>query len=197
MIVGNWSECAFEEECNDPETSNSGTGSGIGIYIVDGAGFLLNSHSGMTAFLNRVEMAEFNGTDFNELREILYQAAEDMEKAKSAYYNLKNAAAQKTYSQPVITKLSQFDYDGFQTANGLNAGIFGDVKNYLHQGDIRGIYDRFLQQSEAILEQLYIVKASVDSDNIPDISSLWRINGDYSEFILFGQYTSEVFKAIL
>jgi hypothetical protein len=167
------------------------------MYIVEGAGYFLDSHSSMQAFLNRVEMSDVKGVDYNELREILYNAIENMEKAREAYYNLKLKADNTPYKQVMIDKLLEFNYEGFKESNGLIPFIFERVKNYLSKGDVRGIYAEFVSNTEKILEKLYEIKISVDSDQFPDISNLWRINQVYSEYLLYGQYTSEVCKANL
>jgi hypothetical protein len=193
-IVGNWAECGFGECGAESKSLTSFT---IRIYIIEGAGYFLNSHSGIQAFLNRVELSELNGIDFNEMREILYKAIEDMEKAKASYYNLKQVADKTPYNPIMINFLLDFDYDGFQKEKGLNLTIFETVRNYLSKGDIRGIFSTFLTNNESILEQLYTIKELLDADKLPEISILWRLNQSYTDNQFFGQYTSEIFHEIL
>jgi hypothetical protein len=194
MIVGNWADCGFGGGGGESKSLTSFT---IRIYIIEGAGYFLNSHSSIQALLNRVELSELNVIDFNEMREILYKAIEDMEKAKDSYYNLKQEADKTPYNPVMINFLLNFDYNGFREEKGLNLTIFENVNNYLSRGDIRGIFSNFLANSESILEQLYTIKEWVDAYKLPKISSLWRLNQDYVEAQLFGQYTSEIFHEIL
>ena len=187
LLVGNYSECGF----------GGGKSMTIRTYIINGAGYFLNSYSGIQTFLNRVELSEMNGTDYKEMREILYKTIEDMEKAKDSYYNLKQEAENTPYNPVMINLLLAFDYDKFQEERGLNLTVFDDVKNYLSKGDIRGIFSTILSNSESILEQLYTIKEWVDADKFPEIFTLWRVNQAYMETQLFGQYSSEVLNEIL
>jgi hypothetical protein len=193
-IVGNWADCGFGGGGGESKSLESFN---IRIYIIEGAGYFLNSHSGIQTFLNRVELSELNGIDFNEMREILYKAIEDMEKAKDSYYSLIKEAYRTQYNPVMINFLLKFDYDIFREEKGLNLTIFENVKNYLSRGDIRGVFSTFLSNSENILELLYNIKELMDADKLPDISILWRLNQDYIEAHLFGQYTSEIFHEIL
>jgi hypothetical protein len=194
VLVGNYTDCGFGGGGGESKSLTSFT---IRIYIIEGAGYFLNSHSSIQALLNRVELSELNVIDFNEMKEILYKAIEDMEKAKDSYYNLKQEADKTPYNPVMINFLLNFDYGGFQEEKGLNLTIFENVKNYLSRGDIRGIFSNFLANSESILEQLYAIKEWLDADKLPEISILWRVNQTYVEAHLFGQYTSEVFYDII
>jgi len=206
VIWYNYSECGYEGECGGEGTgsvtgdaigSAQGTGMSIGVLIVESAGHLTKSYSSMMTLLNKIEMSELNGTDFNELRETLYITIEEMEKANEAISNLKTAADMRPYYMPVIYRLWFFDYCGFQKEKGLLPGIFDNVRYYLGRGDIRGVYTRALNNSEHILSRLYELKEWLVTDKLPDISTFWQINQDYMSLILLGQYTSTVFKEIL
>lgn len=206
-IWGNWSECGYEGGCEGREGNSIGVyvgenvesekGISIRMLIVESAGHLLNSYSGMLTLLNRVEMSELNGPNTAEIRELTDRVIEDMEKANCTIQLLKTTADQTPYYQPVIQRLLTFDFDGLQMDRGLNAVIFAEVKAYLSQGDIRGLYASFLDNTEEILDLLYTVKASVNADKLPDLHSLWRINQDYMSLITSGQYTSEVCELVL
>lgn len=202
----NYSECGYEGECDGGGTSSGtgeaigtaqGTGMSIGVLIVESAGHLTKSYSNMVSLLNTIEMSELNGTDFSELRETLYITIEEMEKANEAISNLKTVADNRQYYMPVIYRLWFFDYRGFQNEKGLLPGIFDNVQFYLARGDIRGVYTRALNDSVLILNRLYDLKEWLETDKLPDISKFWQINQDYMSLILFGQYTSTVFKEIL
>lgn len=199
-LAHNWSDCAYEGECDGGESTsliNTPMSISMHTYIVEGAGYFLDSHSSMQAFFNRVEMSDVNSVDFNELREILYKAIEDMEKAREAYYNLKIKADNTPYKMSMIEILMQFDFEEFQLENGLLPSIFEKVEYYLNKGNVRGLYATILSSNEEILYKLYEIKEVVDADQFPEITKLWRINQKYAEFQLFGQYTSEVFKKAL
>jgi hypothetical protein len=168
----------------------------IGYLISKGAGFFLKSHSDMLLFLNLIEISEISGLDFVELQKALNSAIDNIEKASETYHQLKSLAAVTPYNQEVIDKLIVFDYDGFEREKGLNAVIFGKVKKILSIGDVREAYNLFYKDLEYLFERIKSLKSTVDSERIPKISELWRINQKYSELQLFGQYLSEVFYAL-
>jgi hypothetical protein len=174
-----------------------GTTSTLKIYITESAGYFLNSHSTYQTFLNRVEMADVNGIDFIELKDILYNSTAYMEKAKAAYANVKAASEKIPMDTIMINKLQNFDYDGFQVKYGLIKPIFVKVKKLLLKGDIPGLDAAVLANMENILKQLYEVKALVDKSQTPDIAGLWRLNQSYAEAQLFGQYIAQIIKANL
>lgn len=188
-VIANYGECGFNDE---GEKSLP-----ISYYIVESAGYFLKSHSDILLFLDRVEMSEINDIDYKELRDILYRAIENMEKAKEAYYVLKQKLDATPYNQVMINYLLSFDYNGFLYERGLISEIFKEVETFLVKGNVRGIYDRLLKNTEKILDKLYLIKDSVDADTFPNISILWRVNQYYIETLLFGQYSAEVLKSIL
>ncbi|MCP5107333.1 MAG: hypothetical protein GY950_28360 [bacterium] len=147
-------------------------------------------------FLNKVEISELNGIDYNELGVIINRAVENMEQAKAHYVNLKQAADRTPYNQEVISLLVSFDYKTFKKERGLNSAVFRYVKKYLRRGDVRGVFSRLLAKTGVILDKLYRVKEYTDSEKFPELSLLWRLNQDYSETILFGQHAAEIFQTI-
>jgi hypothetical protein len=80
-LTYNWRECLNTPECTCTLTFQFTTPT-LKIYIMESAGNFLNSHSAYQAFLNRVELAEINGINANELKDILNSALENMEKRK-------------------------------------------------------------------------------------------------------------------
>jgi len=188
LIIANRGDCAFG---GGGEKEGS-----IKSYIIEGAGYFLSSYSDTLLFLNKIEMSELIGVDYKELRAILYRAIENMEKARDAYSNLKQMADNTPYNQAMIDQLLSFDYAGFQNEKVLNNTIFKTVESYLSKGDVRGFFTLLLSNSEQILNKLYTIKAWVDTDTFPGLSTLWRVNQVFSETMFFGQYGAEVFYEI-
>jgi hypothetical protein len=113
--------------------------------------------------------------------------------ARDLYWMLTVTANYTPYNQDVIDKLAVFDYRGFQTRHELNATIFAEVENFLKNGDIRGFYARMLADAEALSERLHGIKAGTDAGQFPEIYDLWRLNQEFSQSLLLGQYAAEVF----
>jgi hypothetical protein len=192
IIWKNWRECI-----NEPDCTSESVNLALRTNIIESAGYFLASHSDYQTFLNRVEMCEINGTDYKELRTILYSTIDHMEKARASYAVLKAASEKATYNQKIVQQLLIFDYDSFRVKYGLNEPIFNKVKSLLGKGDIVGLDVEMLANLESILSELCIAKIALEKDQLPEISILWRVNQAYSEVHLFGQYVSEVLKAIL
>ncbi len=195
-IEFNWRECASAPGCTSTLTLQV-TAPTLKTYIIESAGYFLNSHSSYQAFLNRIEMSETNGIDAGEFEDTIYSAIENMEKAKAAYANLKTVSEKTPYNQEMIDHLMIFDYDGFRVKYGLVEPIFEKVKTFLGKGDITGLDEAALANMDTILSKLYEIKSSVDKGLVPEIALLWRANQAYAEAQLFGQYVSEVFRDIL
>ena len=198
-VAANWRECLVAPGCSCTLTLQvtPSTIPTLKTYIMESTGYFLTSHSDYQDFLNRVEMSDIKGVDYKELRELIYSAIDNMEKAREAYVNLKTASEKIPYNQEMIDRLMIFDYDGFRVKNGLLEPIFSKIKNLLGQGDVVGLDDAVLANMDTILNKLYEVKAAVDKNLVPEIALLWRATQAYFEAQLFGQYMSEVFRDIL
>ncbi|UCH97374.1 MAG: hypothetical protein JSV88_11125 [Candidatus Aminicenantes bacterium] len=173
-----------------------GAGSSIGVLIIEGAGYFLKSHSEMLMLLNKVELSELTGPDYPGMQTLVNNALDNMEKASETYKNLIAAAKETPYNPEVITKLIMFDYETFRETNGLNKDIFSRIKKYLAKGDVTGVYVLLESDMALIIQQLKVVQSSMDAGVFPGISLLWRLNQKYSESLLSGQYTAEVFEGL-
>lgn len=190
-------------------TSNSGTTHGegssniqvtaqlskesIGAYIAEGAGAFLRSKAAMLQLLNKVEMSDLEGLDYDSFRTDLLCAIENMEAASYFYTLLKSTAANTPYNPVMIGRLRTIDYNRFQKLHGLNADTFRTVRAYLCQGDVTGFFGNLLTRTEMILDMLYKLKSSTETDQFPPIQLLWSLAQQYSEFQMAGQYSAQVF----
>jgi len=194
---GNFGECTVEPGCEGVDGSSTGVyipeSSGIlKIYIIDGAGYVLNTYSHLGTFLRLIEMSELNGPDYGKMRETLYSMIEDMERARDTYYIVHSLMQSTPYKQSVIERLKAFDYDGFRETSGLSSVVFERVKEYLECGDVRGVYAAVHKNTGNILDQLYVLKDILEADKLPHISQVWRLNQTFTETVLFGSYFSQV-----
>lgn len=164
--------------------------------IIDAAGYFLNSSSAFQALLNRIELADTNGGDYNEWAQVCSGAVTHMRNAVAQYLILKQTLEYRPYNPEMIDRLLCFDYDDFQKKNMLIPGIYAEVKSYLGCGNVRGIFEHMLSATGKILASLTRVKTSLDAGVIPDLTLLWRLNQDYAEAMLFGQYAAQIFYEI-
>ncbi len=196
FFMGNHSCRAYDDCEPGGESSDRASGPSIGQLVIQSGGYYLNSNNEMIKFLNRIEMSGLNGTNYEELQEIIGLAISNLESARDIYKNIIAVAKETPYDQLVILRLKLFDYQGYLEAHGLNGEVFSKVRNYLISGNVTGTYVQIKTDMEVILEQLYQIQASVDANEFPDISLLWRVNQNYNLLSLFGLYLSEVFMTL-
>ena len=161
-----------------------------------GAGHFLKSHADFQLFLNKIELSEITGPNYDEWQGILNSAITGMENAAATYGELKNLAAVTPYNPEVIEKLKSFDYPGFMENKNLNQDIFKQVENLLGQGNVTGVYEKIFLDTGVILEALYRVKQEIDQKLFPTIYNLWELTRLYANSLFFGQYTAVVFKEL-
>jgi hypothetical protein len=161
--------------------------------IIDGAGYFLESYANTLIFMKKIEWSGKTALDYNELKNLVDKALDNMKSANETYVFLKQAADAAPYNPAVIDALKHFDYDGFKEANSLNGDIFNQVKGYLVKGDIRGAYARILLDTENLIILLERIKVQVDAGDFPVIGDVWNLNHAYSQSLLFGHYLSRVF----
>jgi hypothetical protein len=201
LMKANDSDSAFvgggNKESQNFAPDSTSTGSAIKDYLIEGAGYFLDSYSETLAFLKQVEVEELQGVDFAQLKVRVANAILYMEKANVAYINLKNLADSTPYNPEIIALLQTFPYTQHRLDSNLIKSIFKEVQNFLQAGDVRGSYGRMLQDTVDILDVLYTVQTSVNNNQMPDGPSLWTLNQYYSQSLLFGQYMAGVFAEIL
>ncbi|UCH94931.1 MAG: hypothetical protein JSV88_32405 [Candidatus Aminicenantes bacterium] len=165
-------------------------------FIVEGAGYFLDSYAYTLRFMREVELSANRELNYPELRQLLNSALFNMEQARSTYMLLKETADNTPYNPVVIEALKNFNYDLFRESNGLNHEIFTDVKSYLIKGQVREIYGKLLSDMENMINLLQTVKKKIDKNLFPPVNTVRQLNQTYSVSLLFGQYTSGVFDSL-
>jgi hypothetical protein len=185
LIWANYSPLAFCEDCEK--------NSKINIFVIEGGGYFLNAYSDILLLLNKIELSDLKGIDYEELQRIVDNAVSSMTNARAAYSSLVEVAGATSYNPDSIQKLKNFDYDGFQQENGLNSIIFNDLVFYLKRGDVRGFYARLLTHIDNLLQRTNLIKSVIDTERFPNIRDLWQLNKEFSYSLMFGQYAARVF----
>jgi hypothetical protein len=197
-LVINYSECAFENNCDESDAGINTIyrSADIGSLIVNGAGYFLKANSETLLFLNKYELSELYGTDYAELQEILKNAIGNMESARDIYVNLNVAAMSVPYEAAFIQKLMDYDYGVLQQEKGFFDEIYREVRFYLSGGDVRGFYISFQLKLEDLLNKLYMIKKHIDAKTLPPVADVWALNREFSGTMMSGQYAAEVFSRI-
>jgi hypothetical protein len=193
VVSFNGSESGYNGEGNEGNKSDN---TQLKTLVILGAGHFLKSHADFQLFLNKIELSELTGPNYDEWQGILNSAITGMENAAATYRELKTLAAVTPYNPEVIDKLKSFDYPGFMENKNLNQEIFKQVENLLGQGNVTGVYEKIFMDTGVILEGLYRVKQEIDQRIFPVIPNLWELTRLYANSLFFGQYTAVVFKEI-
>lgn len=198
MIYANNGDCAFKSGCDEGGEGGESTfylpssGGIMGMYIVEGAGYLLDARAGVSTFMSKFETTELTGADFVGMRDTLSKVIEKMEMANANFAFINYIAATSQYRESVIERLKTFDYDDFQKRWGLYPTVFDRVKGFLAVGDVRGVFSEISTDIGLLLERLYTLKAVLNADQFPSVQSVWQFNQAFSENIFFGQYMAMV-----
>jgi hypothetical protein len=174
----------------------SGTAVCLGDYVVDGAGYFLDSYANTLLFMKKLEWSGKDGAAMAEAAPLLDSALKSMETANRSFMELKRLADMTPYDSAVTDALRQFDYNGFRAAYNIDDKIFDRVRDYLGKGDIRSVYRDIVIDTETIIKRLKQVKTQVDAGAFPVTWDVWNLDRAYSDSVRFGQYVARVFDAL-
>lgn len=185
-IVANFSSASFQ----GPE---SGT---MEDYVVAGAGYFLTAYSDYLQALNRIELAEVNGLDYTDLQKLIDRSLLNIDNAVTEYDGLTQLADATAYDLAVRESLATYNYTATRVEKQVNNCIFDNVEAYLKAGDVRGLYKNLHESFKDLSTRLNEIKVEADAGVHPDLSKLWRLNQEFLNAYLLGQYTAEVFSQI-
>ena len=188
-IWGNYSECSYTGSNNGGLEST-----GLSHQVMVAASNFLESHARYQAFLAAYETSGLTGVDYQSLRLAFLDARESLELAAATMADLKTAAENTPYNPAMIEMLKDFNYNGYQTEHQVLEPIFKQVAK---KGDVRSVYAQMSADLYGLLDQFYPIQDKLRQNLLPGVNSLWRLNQAYFQAQLYGQYTAEVFSAIL
>ena len=194
--VFNETHTAFQSVSNDSDSNLSSNATDLNTLVIQGASSLIKSRANFLLLLNKLELSNLNGLNFDDLKNDLNHSIQDLENAYEFYYRLKAVADSTPYNQSIIESLKIFDYSGFQKEKELAPNSFDLVTMYLSSGDIRGIYSYYFHEIGSLLSNLYQLRWLLSFNTFPELENVWRINQKYMNALLLGQYTAEVFYNI-
>ncbi len=199
IIFGNGSGGGYCD--NDPLPGCPGTfslapGFSIETYVEEGAGYFLQANASFLALLNRVEMSNQQGVDYDELKKLAEETRQNLENAVSTYALLVELAENTPYNTEVTGKLKTFDYYGLMVKSGLNRVIFSKTARYLSTGDITGMFKHIHGEMQAIETLLAAVRGDITAGRMPELPLLWDTHKTFSDTSMFGQFAARVLYAL-
>ncbi len=168
----------------------------IDLYIFEGADYYLSAKTDIQQILNMFEMQDTNGVDFDTLNLLVDSAICNIINAKETYQKLILEAERTPYNQYVQSLLKAFEYDAFRLENGLNSSVFEEVKGFLQQGDITGVFRWIHSRDAEILDMLNSIKIEISREKLPALAIFWRLNETCDLTSIFGSYIARVFHEI-
>jgi hypothetical protein len=189
-IVGNEICRAYPNQCDS--TNNSGVGDfassdynlSVADFVKIAAYYFLDSKSNWISFTREFELEGKCNQYY------LDEAVFSIERSHHTYQMLCYFIQNLSYNQEIIEKLKTFDYETFQETNVLNKEIFSRVKEFLKNGDIKGVFHEFVNETYNIMTLLE------QYEKAQNLEKIWEISHKFSEFELFGQYLTRVFFSI-
>lgn len=223
VIVGNYSEIAFNPGQIMQSRENIPIDNTLAQYIIEGGVNLLASKSRFDTTLQMIEACYLNR--FNDItvcpsptpqieniRSNMLCALASIDDSMDSYQSLVSYTRNKDYNKRVLSILAKFKYVTFFSveicANGSdgNQSIYQELyQDYLVPGNIHELYQEILRRIQSLRNQLNQLKNIVDNnDNIPELIDqntkvlplFWRTSQDFAAIHLLGQYVSEVFAKI-
>ncbi len=194
-LGGGYCDPSSDPGCSDESSEKTG-GATIESQVEEAGGSFLSSIHHIFALSNRVEMSNLNGVDLDEMQQITDNALVNIMNANAAYASLIRVQEATPYNREVIAKLNAFRYRRFRLEHGLNRVIFREVKGFLRNGDITGAFKRFHARCLRIEELMMAINNDVASGRLPELSSLWQVNEEASQALIFSQYITRVFYAL-
>ncbi len=180
-----------------PDGSSSYTGYfTIENYIEIAAGYYLKAKRDVDGLLAMVELQDIEGVWPEDMREAAESASDNINNALWAYDLLIQKAEATPYNSAVISTLNGFDYDGFMLEQGVVGEVFSEVKGFLKEGDITGVFKRKHSDCLKIAALLNSVKSEIYENNLPGLPGLWKLNRTFARSSLFGSYVAMVFFEI-
>ena len=168
----------------------------LGELIIKGAEYFFRAQADINLLSENTEISDLYGADLFTLWWAVNNALENIKMTRYYYQELEYKANHTPYNQVVINKLLVFDYDSFQEQNGLIKDVFSEVKGYLVNGDVRGIYSRTATYFDTIISILETIKGQLYAGKVPGNAHMWNLNQVCAKVHMFGQYVARVFDAI-
>ena len=187
---------------NGGDSTSSTDGAKLACYntieelIIKGAKYFFKAQEDINVLSEKVEISDIYGIDFYSLWWAVNSALDNMNMARYYYQELQYKANNTPYNQEVIAKLMAFDYDSFQEENALLKDVFFEVKGYLVNGDVRGIYSRTSAYFDTLINTLETIKGELYAGKVPGNYHMWNLNQICAKVHMFGQYVARIFYAI-
>lgn len=164
--------------------------------IVDGASSILLSYSNFILLINESELSSKYGFNFKKALDIIDNTTEKLSVAREIYFIVMIQYKQNTIDIPELHKLKEFNYDALVQERKLHASVMDKVRLFLEAGDLVGFFEKIVEDTNKIIVLLKSLRQKIQSNTIPDIEELRILYQQFSDYMLFGYYSSLVFSEL-
>ncbi len=190
------SNCSNVIPTHGPSIAASDPEKAMEEIIEESGGWFLRSYTFFLMILDKVEMSNIEGLDFEVFAKYTSQAIECLNRSNTLNGLLIDIAEATPYHEGVQEKLKTLDYQAFREKYNLTEVVFKNVAGYLSQGDIRGLLLNKYNQRTRMVDMLYTIQSYVEAKQMPPLADLWDLYQEYSHSLLAGQITARIFYSI-
>lgn len=165
-------------------------------FVIDGASYFLRSYSDIFLLLNESEAGLKTGFNLDRAHQQVQSALSMVLLSRSSYSRALVAIRSMDFDPGWMQALKAFDYQGLAAARHLHPIVMDRVAGFLKSGDVIGLYQQFMDDLKTMSTSLLNIDKDAKKGIVPGMETLRTLYQDYSDFMLFGYYTSLVFSEI-
>jgi hypothetical protein len=158
--------------------------------VVEGAVHFFMSKSHADLLFKEYERSAITELDKSQSLIHVENAIAELKISMGKYQNAADTGKRIGYNQEKLQYFKNFDYGEFAAQNHLNSQVAAEVSTFLSKGDIVGVYNKNIDKLSGISATLDTIRDTLENGDKPDIHILWTLVQQYSETLLFGNYTT-------
>ncbi|UCH92732.1 MAG: hypothetical protein JSV88_20885 [Candidatus Aminicenantes bacterium] len=179
-----------------PGRGSGETDSRIEGFIIDGASFFLRSHADIFLLLNESEVGLKTGFNLEEAHQLIESALDRLIISREKYANALALMKSTAWDETWLQKLKAFDYKGLTAVRQLHPDVMEQVAGFLVVGNVVGLYEQMVDELANMEKILRNMSKNTQKGIPPEMETLRILFQQYSDFMLFGYYTSLVFSEV-
>lgn len=166
-------------------------------HVVEGSVRFFMSKAHADLLFKEYEQSSVADLDKTQSLTHVENAIAELQQSIDNYQNAADTGARIGYHQARRQWFTSFDFGKFSDEHKLNRGIADEVSAYLSKGDIVGVYRRNIDLLNQIAATLRQIRDTLKKGDTPSVSLLWTLVRQYSETLLFGNYTTMMGTTVL
>jgi len=179
---------------------DTGTGEGVKNqvegFIIDGASGFLKSYSDILLLLNESEIGLREGFNIAQAQQLIESALNKLVTSKENYSRACDLIKEAEFNQAWLQRLKAFDFAGLTVGRNLHPTMMRRVDSLLSTSGVAGVYQKIVTDLKDIIYGLQQMRENCQKNMLPGMEDLRTLYQNYSDFMLFGYYSSLVFNEV-